>query len=46
MPMRVVMVSTVVMPSAVRAGVEERGIQKDTQEMMTIKVDGMYTLMT
>ena len=41
LPMSVVMVSTVVIPRAVRAGVEDRGIQKDTQETMTISVDGM-----
>lgn len=39
--MRVVMVNTVVTPRPTRAGVAPRFNQKLTQEMMTIKDEGM-----
>ena len=42
--MRVVMVSTVVTPSPTRAGAAPRLSQKDTQDIMTIRLEGMYTL--
>lgn len=38
----VVMVSTVVMPSATLAGAASILIQKDTHERMTISREGMY----
>ena len=38
----VVMVSTVVMPSATLAGAASMLIQKETQERMTMSSDGMY----
>lgn len=38
----VVIVSTVVMPSATLAGAASILIQKDTQERMTIRREGMY----
>ena len=39
--MRVVMVSTVVTPRDTRAGDALRFSQKETQEMTTIRLDGM-----
>ncbi len=39
--MSVVMVSTVVTPRATRAGVALRCNQKETQEMMTMRLAGM-----
>lgn len=39
--MSVVMVSTVVTPSATRAGVAFRFNQNETQEIMTIRPDGI-----
>lgn len=38
----VVMVSTVVMPRPTRAGAASMLIQKDTQDRMTMRRDGMY----
>lgn len=38
----VVMVSTVVIPRATLAGAASMLIQKDTQERMTMRRDGMY----
>lgn len=38
----VVMVSTVVMPSATLAGAASMLIQNDTQERMTMRREGMY----
>lgn len=43
--MSVVMVSTVVTPSATRAGVAFRFNQKLTHDMMTMRPDGMYIWM-
>ena len=40
-PIRVIMVSTVVTPRVTRAGVAPLLSQKDTQEMTTIRLDGM-----
>ena len=42
--MRVVMVSTVVTPRPTLAGAAPRFSQKDTQDMITMRLDGMYTL--
>ena len=43
--MRVVMVSTVVTPNPTLAGVAPLFSQKDTQDMTTIREDGMYICM-
>ena len=42
---RVRRVRTVVIPRAALAGTEERPTQKDTQETMTMRVEGMYIWM-
>jgi hypothetical protein len=39
----VVMVRTVVTPRPTRAGAAPRFSQKDTQDITTIKLEGMYT---
>jgi hypothetical protein len=43
LPMSVVIVSTVVTPRPTLAGAAPRFNQKDTQDMPTIRLDGMYT---
>ena len=43
LPMRVVMVSTVVTPSPTRAGAAPLLSQKETQDITTIRLDGTYT---
>ena len=42
-PMRVTMVRTVVTPSPTLAGAEPLSSQKETQDMQTIMLEGMYT---